>query len=456
MVQNGTPLSTIVNAIAQSVSSSVAKQYAGKLSQSQLASLQSSLLQSITNALSPPANAPPGTAAQQVAALAARLQNLVNAVARDTDNAGQQNELSGTVLDADSAKELPAQQKTNGPSSTLLVSSLVQSLLANAVATLGSTPGKPAAAKSASQPQLTTTALASVQAPVALSVPQASAAPIGSAPPSNASAGSSPVAAITVANAPDLLARMIVRAAGADSTGGSAAVQTNAPATGNTNAALSATGLASRFAAAIAEAATSGSQSGMQNGSWSNHNLDTASQSTSETNATNVAVAPVNVTTQTQTLLQPQQAATSGVDVNSVVEQMIKSMSMRTNAQGSSEIRLNLQPENLGAVTMRITVTGSQISANVIAQNADVRNALMTNHQQLARSLAGAGLTLTGFSVDVSGGDARQQQNQGQAGLGRRYTVHEFNGGSATDTVTTALGPPLDGGSGVALFNYLA
>ena len=273
-----------------------------------------------------------------------------------------------------------------------------------------------------------------------------------------------------MANAPDLLARMLVRAAGADPTVSGNAAATQATQLSTNGTPLTTTALAAKFAAAIAGAvteATSADSGGAQTGgNWFNHSFDSGQQaqapSTSLTSTStaqaNVAAVPSHIASQTEILSQLQQAPAGGVDVNSVIEQMIKSMSMRTNASGSSEIKLNLQPENLGSLTMKITVTGSQISANVIAQNADVRSALMSNHQQLAKSLSNAGLTLTGFSVDVSGGDARQnQQNHGQSGLGRRYTVHEMNA-PATDESTTnsALGPPLDGGSGLALFNYLA
>ena len=107
---------------------------------------------------------------------------------------------------------------------------------------------------------------------------------------------------------------------------------------------------------------------------------------------------------------------------------------------------------------MKITVTGSQISANVVASSADVRNALLSNHHHLARSLADAGLTLSGFSVDVSGGNAgRDRHNDDRtAGFGRRYTVHELPGPSSETPALAALGPPLLNGSSLALFNYLA
>ena len=137
---------------------------------------------------------------------------------------------------------------------------------------------------------------------------------------------------------------------------------------------------------------------------------------------------------------------------------MINGMSMRTLAQGTSEIRLQLHPENLGQLTMRLTVTGNQVSATVVAQSADVRSALVANQQDLARSLSQAGLTLSGFSVDVSGGDAGQDQSKDRtAGFGRRYTVHELGGQPKTETTEASnLGPSLLGGSNLELFNSLA
>ena len=147
------------------------------------------------------------------------------------------------------------------------------------------------------------------------------------------------------------------------------------------------------------------------------------------------------------------------VDANAIVEQVVKSMVMRTAQSGSSEIRLRLNPDNLGEVTMKITVSGSSIDANIVAANSDVRNALIANHQHLAQSLSEAGLTLSGFSVDVSGGDAGRDQNRDRTGgFGRRYTVHEI-GGTADDSQTaesSSPGPQLLPRTSLDLFNYLA
>ncbi|MDE2482106.1 MAG: flagellar hook-length control protein FliK [bacterium] len=450
LVSQGTPLSTVARTIAQRVGDSVRSLLTGKLPQHDLDRISSKLTQALANALAPPGTAPP-TATQQVAALAQRLTDLVNALARgDGNGAGQQNEISGTLLDAISAKEPPAQQKTNGTSSQLEVSSLARSLMASAAAALQS---QPPSAPSPGSPQQST-------------------------PPSNTLAtvshahlaGYSNASAITIANAPDLLARMLVRAAGA-ARGTDA--QASAPAANATlptdRGAQSPSAIAARLVAtlssAAATAASSGSSGSNAGGGAFAHDHAASPfdrpQSTlspaAQTNAPVVAAPTTTLHTIVQQLHDSQNLAAKA-DAEAVIAQLVKGMTMRTNAQGNSEIRLRLQPENLGDVTMKITVQGSQISASVVAQNADVKSALLGNQQHLARALAESGLTLAGFSVDVSGGDAGRDQNRDRtSGFGRRYTVHELPGAAHDESPTlAAIGPPLVSGTGLELFSYLA
>ena len=87
------------------------------------------------------------------------------------------------------------------------------------------------------------------------------------------------------------------------------------------------------------------------------------------------------------------------------------------------------------------------------------RLAIVAGHQQLANSLAEAGLTLTGLSVDVSGGEQNsdQQKKDRASGFGRRYTVHELSGAAADSGASDQLsGPQLISSSSLELFNYLA
>ena len=482
LLQNGTPMATIVDQLAQSVGSSAAQLLAGKMSSSDLDRLRNSITQTLANALSPPSNAPPGTAAQQAAALAARLQSVVESIARDAQNgSGQQNELSGNLLDANSAKELPAQpQQSNGASSPLDVSSLVSSLLSSVIAALNA----PSATAPPAKPSYSPVQLASTQSLATSAVEAQQSAPstlnagllnqsTANAVAPQAQPPSSPQTSISMSNAPDLLARMLVRAAGVDAqlnAGGTPANASGASSGASALAAptpsLSSSTLAARFAALLADAdgtaITAGSSSGdtsTSNNSGHSFAQDLAQQAPSGTNAASLIAAPnPSLNAQVQNALQSTPGGGSTVDANAVLEQMINGMSMRTLAQGTSEIRLQLQPENLGQVTMRLTVSGTQVTANVVAQSADVRSALVANQQDLARSLSQAGLTLSGFSVDVSGGDAGQDQSKDRtAGFGRRYTVHELGGQPTAETTEASnLEPSLLGGSSLELFNSLA
>ncbi len=461
-VRNGMPLSTIANSIAQRVSASVRSLLAGKVQPNALDRMTSTMTQTLMQALAPPGTAPPGiappeNASDQVAALANRLTALVNELARGTNGAGQQNEIAGSLLDAKSAKEPPAQQKTNDASSTLDASSLVRSLMASAATAL--------------QSQATNAPLHTAQ-PVLPS-------PAGHPPLQNglAMVDTGRLAAgvgaptITIANAPDLLARMIVRASGADQ-----AINGNLPASAtlpaNSRGAQTPAAIAERFAAAIAsvvaDASASGTSDANAGGNSFGHDRNSELFGQTSTAPTTSATANVNAASAAavspmhlQTLVQHMseaQAAQARTDANALIAQIVKGMVMRTNAQGDSQMRLRLQPANLGDVTMKITVQGSQISASVIAQNADVKSALLENQHHLAQSLAQAGLNLAGFSVDVSGGDAGREQNRDRtAGFGRRYTVHEVPGAAQNEPATLAAnGPPLVSGNGLELFNYLA
>ncbi|HKE36998.1 MAG TPA: hypothetical protein VKB39_06180, partial [Candidatus Baltobacteraceae bacterium] len=130
MVQNGMPISTVVDRLAGLVAERSGS-HAGAVAKS------------IKSALSPPSNAPPGTtAAQEVAALARRLQSWLGGVAGGADQrVGQQSDTSGQVLDANRARELPAQTDPESVSSQLDVSALARSLLAQVAASLGAVQG---------------------------------------------------------------------------------------------------------------------------------------------------------------------------------------------------------------------------------------------------------------------------------------------------------------------------
>jgi flagellar hook-length control protein FliK len=566
MVQNGTPISSIVDTIANQIADAVGH----LLPASQLGSgaSRASLIKSITTALSPPSNAPPGTsAAQQVAALARQLQQWLGSVAREADQqTGQQNDISGTILDANTAKEIPAQSSDPTPTSSKLdVFSLSQSLIRSAIASLaGGTPAAtvPAPRVRAVQPNdpIVASIVANVRAnganalsdaanlPVATnaSIPTnlaaaaanvqsesstvrsllaeiqsdsatlpapattrpaipvttpAASAPNDGTPPAGTAAAQVPVTTTATAPAPqpampvspsatsasvqsnptDLVARMLIRAAGVDATFNAnlptvqaAALPASTPVTrGDGDAAIlqptPSSAAAAKVLALLTDAVASAAQSSNDNPSPSNNGTarDASSDDASAPSAPAKTSAPANSAAfalpnspapaslaQTQNAQTPQTPAAP--DPAAIVEQLVKSMAMRTGTDGTSEIRLRLQPENLGTVTLKLTVDGNSVSATATAANGDVRAVLLSNQHQLARSLADAGLKLTGFSVDVSGRDAKDSNQDQTSGFGRRYTVHELAASGESDPESSAGGPPLVAGSTLGLLSYLA
>jgi|GEM_PF-3745762 len=149
-------------------------------------------------------------------------------------------------------------------------------------------------------------------------------------------------------------------------------------------------------------------------------------------------------------------ATPNPLDPQAVIEQVVKGIVLR-NFGSTSEVRMRLQPEHLGDVSLKLTVSGNTISATIVAQNADVRAMLMDNQQQLARAFAQAGLALGKFSVDVSGGNPGfpQQQSAQQPSLSKAGALRATLG-AEEEPWTDAVFGSLAGGPKPWVLNYLA
>jgi flagellar hook-length control protein FliK len=160
----------------------------------------------------------------------------------------------------------------------------------------------------------------------------------------------------------------------------------------------------------------------------------------------------------------PTPTSSASVDPNAVVDQILKGAFLRTDGSSSS-VRLNLVPESLGSVTVNLHVDGSSVNATVVAQTPDARDALLAGQNQLARSLADAGMKLASFTVNLAGGGFsgfQQQQHHSLAQDSSAGRNARGNVGDATDVgdaVVAAIptfGPPLVASSNAGLYNYLA
>jgi hypothetical protein len=83
----------------------------------------------------------------------------------------------------------------------------------------------------------------------------------------------------------------------------------------------------------------------------------------------------------------------------------------------------------------------------LLAQNTDVRDALLANQQALARSLSDAGLRLASFTVNLANNGQYQQQQQAyqqqRFGTTRRFFgISSMSDEGAVSAVVPTYGPP--------------
>jgi flagellar hook-length control protein FliK len=152
------------------------------------------------------------------------------------------------------------------------------------------------------------------------------------------------------------------------------------------------------------------------------------------------------------------------VDPNLVVDQILRGAFLNT-AGSVSTVRMRLVPEELGDVSVKLTIDGNSVSASVMAQTSAAHDALVAGQGQLTRALADAGLKLTSFNVDLAGGFASFQQQQQQQGSSQQGTsngrssllggVDTTESDDATLVAAPNFGPPVLAGTSWSALNYL-
>jgi flagellar hook-length control protein FliK len=117
--------------------------------------------------------------------------------------------------------------------------------------------------------------------------------------------------------------------------------------------------------------------------------------------------------------------------------------------QGRSQITLELDPQGLGPLTLRISTQNNQVSAMVATDNPHVRELLLNNSSLLQQHLQNEGLSLSQFSVGVNQGDGGESRGSGRENswgtAGRGNT--RGTGGTGTDapsSVSTVHTMPSD------------
>ena len=139
-----------------------------------------------------------------------------------------------------------------------------------------------------------------------------------------------------------------------------------------------------------------------------------------------------------------------------VLPQVVRSVATLVR-DGLAEMRLQLQPGDLGHIEVRVKATEGVVRAELMVQQGEVKQLLESQAEKLRAALSQQGLELEGFDVDLSGG----RGNGGQAaeawertsGLNRGANPSNAGGETAGTAAAPALAPVVGGGTEV---DYLA
>ena len=474
LLQQGESVTEIVQQLAASLATSLAQQFGGDPTQ-----IQNQLQTAFVSALAPPGTGPPLSNTDLASALAQRFRQVADVAAGVLGETGQSNRLfAGSISDAaTTAGVQPAPQTSeNSPTSADSIANDAAALLASLTASQGD--GKTVAANGA--PAVGSngdTLLGRILARAAQSQP----APTQQTPAAQAQA---------VQTGPSLLALQALAAA-AESLGSaqatpvatsSAAAQrvvADAELADATNSGSSAPALSTEEPAPLNPAVLAfvksftdalASTSAPATAKIAN---DAVPGTLLQTDVSSAQAPTIGAFAPVQAAVQNDAVSSNGAqspvelpspttaDPNQVVDQILRGAFLNT-VGSTSTVRLRLVPEELGDVSVKLTIEGSSVSAQVMAQTPAAHDALVAGQAQLERSLADNGLKLTSFNVSLAGGFASfQQQQQQQTSQQGQSNGRTLLGGVDTPESDEALvaapnfGPPVLAGTSWSALNYL-
>ncbi|MGY8825763.1 MAG: flagellar hook-length control protein FliK [Candidatus Latescibacterota bacterium] len=132
-----------------------------------------------------------------------------------------------------------------------------------------------------------------------------------------------------------------------------------------------------------------------------------------------------------------------------VLPQVIRSVASLVRA-GGAEMRLQLQPADLGEIELRVRTTEAMVRGEMLVQNPEVKQLMDQHMDRLRAALAEEGLELQGFNVDVGDqarfardGEGEQEGSRQRQGAGNGIEGAES---TAEDAVAAASPRRLDNG----------
>jgi flagellar hook-length control protein FliK len=137
-------------------------------------------------------------------------------------------------------------------------------------------------------------------------------------------------------------------------------------------------------------------------GSPDNETTSTAPTSTSTT-------APVSNTSRTEVASAPAQTATP--EALRLASDIADQVSLLTG-QGKSEFNLQLRPESLGRLQLRLTLDDGSVTVRMRAESPEAKGMIESNLGQLKQSFSDQGIRVDRFVVEVAQGQFSQPDNQ--------------------------------------------
>jgi flagellar hook-length control protein FliK len=163
--------------------------------------------------------------------------------------------------------------------------------------------------------------------------------------------------------------------------------------------------------AQTADEETSAQESITRDESGQTDSRDTVSQRFDNPTVTTNTVTTVNADG-TQTIVQTETLHYSNIDVESLMRQITTEASVSITDE-QSMMTMQLEPENLGKLTLQVVAKGSAVTAQIIAENEAVKQAIEANVSTLQENLAQNGLKVEAVDVTVEPHAFEQNLEQG-------------------------------------------
>lgn len=109
-------------------------------------------------------------------------------------------------------------------------------------------------------------------------------------------------------------------------------------------------------------------------------------------------------------------------DQDNVLDQVVKKVEIDLKS-GQTEMRMQLKPENLGEVQMKVVVEDGKLNAHFLTSTTTAKEALEANVQQLKQSLQEQGVRVEKIAVLLSSGDLQFNQKQQDESLYQNQKV---------------------------------